>query len=341
MKHLKNLAALAAAVGLCLAATGCTAGESGEGLRTIDVCEVTHSVFYAPQYVAMHEGFFADEGLELSLTVGQGADKVMAAVLSGSVDIGLAGPEASIYVLSEGRDDYPKVFAQLTQRDGSFLVGRAPDEDFQWEDLAGSTLLPGRKGGVPYMTLEYVVRSHGLTPGEDVIFDDSVDFSLMASAFAAGTGDYVTIFEPTASAMELQGQGYILASVGEASGEVPFTAYFAAQSKMAEGPELFAGFTRAICRGQQWVLTHTPEEVAAVLEPYFADTDMEVLVQVVENYQAIDAWAHTPVMSRSGLEKLQDIMEQAGELDHRVTYEELVDTTFAEEAVAALSEEAA
>ena len=216
MKHLKNLAALAAAVGLCLAATGCTAGESGEDLRTIDVCEVTHSVFYAPQYVAMHEGFFADEGLEISLTVGQGADKVMAAVLSGSVDIGLAGPEASIYVLSEGRDDYPKVFAQLTQRDGSFLVGRAPDEDFQWEDIAGSTLLPGRKGGVPYMTLEYVVRSHGLTPGEDVIFDDSVDFSLMASAFAAGTGDYVTIFEPTASAMELQGQGYILASVGEA-----------------------------------------------------------------------------------------------------------------------------
>ena len=191
------------------------------------------------------------------------------------------------------------------------------------------------------MTLEYVVRSHGLTPGEDVIFDDSVDFSLMASAFAAGTGDYVTIFEPTASAMELQGQGYILASVGEASGEVPFTAYFASQSKMTEDPELFAGFTRAICRGQQWVLTHTPEEVAAVLEPYFADTDMEVLVQVVENYQAIDAWAHTPVMSRHGLEKLQDIMEQAGELDHRVTYEELVDTTFAEEAVAALSEEAA
>ena len=306
MKKCVRVLAAMLAVLTMVSLSGCTSREEADGLRTIDVCEVTHSVFYAPQYVAMSQGFFAEEGLSVELTVGQGADKVMAAVLSGSVDIGLAGPEAAIYVMGEGREDYPQ----------------------------GSHPLPGRTGGVPYMTLEYVVREHGLSPGEDVLFDDSVDFSLMASAFAAGTGDYVTIFEPTASAMEMQGQGYILASVGEASGEVPFTAYFAAGSKIEEDPELFEGFTRAVYRGQKWVEEHSAEEVAAVLQPFFAETDLEVQVSVVENYKAIDAWAHTPVMSRPGFEKLQDIMQQAGQLEERVAYDDLVNTEFAERVTA-------
>lgn len=330
MKKCVHLQAALAAALMALPLGGCAPRQETGELRTIDVCEVTHSVFYAPQYVAMSQGFFAEEGLSVELTVGQGADKVMAAVLSGSVDIGLAGPEASIYVMEEGRQDYPQVFAQLTQRDGSFLVGREPKEDFQWEDLRGNHLLPGRKGGVPYMTLEYVLQEHGLVPGEDLLFDDSVDFSMMAAAFAAGTGDYVTIFEPTASAMELQGQGHILASVGQAGGEIPFTAYFAAGSRLAEEPELFEGFTRAIYRGQKWVEEHSPEEVAEVLQPYFADTDPAVMISVVENYKAIDAWAHTPVMSRPGFEKLQDIMQQAGQLKERVSYDDLVENRFAE-----------
>ena len=330
MKKCVRLQAALAAALVALPLGGCAPRQETGELRTIDVCEVTHSVFYAPQYVAMSQGFFAEEGLSVELTVGQGADKVMAAVLSGSVDIGLAGPEASIYVMEEGRQDYPQVFAQLTQRDGSFLVGREPKEDFQWEDLRGSHLLPGRKGGVPYMTLEYVLQEHGLVPGEDLLFDDSVDFSMMAAAFAAGTGDYVTIFEPTASAMELQGQGHILASVGQAGGEIPFTAYFAAGSRLSEEPELFEGFTRAIYRGQKWVEEHSPEEVAEVLQPYFADTDPAVMISVVENYKAIDAWAHTPVMSRPGFEKLQDIMQQAGQLKERVSYDDLVENRFAE-----------
>lgn len=334
MKKCVRLQAALAAALMALPLGGCAPRQETGELRTIDVCEVTHSVFYAPQYVAMSQGFFAEEGLSVELTVGQGADKVMAAVLSGSVDIGLAGPEASIYVMEEGRQDYPQVFAQLTQRDGSFLVGREPKEDFQWEDLRGSHLLPGRKGGVPYMTLEYVLQEHGLVPGEDLLFDDSVDFSMMAAAFAAGTGDYVTIFEPTASAMELQGQGHILASVGQAGGEIPFTAYFAAGSRLAEEPELFEGFTRAIYRGQKWVEEHSPEEVAEVLQPYFADTDPAVMISVVENYKAIDAWAHTPVMSRPGFEKLQDIMQQAGQLKERVSYDDLVENRFAEAATA-------
>lgn len=330
MKKCVRLQAALAAALVALPLGGCAPQQETGELCTIDVCEVTHSVFYAPQYVAMSQGFFAEEGLSVELTVGQGADKVMAAVLSGSVDIGLAGPEASIYVMEEGRQDYPQVFAQLTQRDGSFLVGREPKEDFQWEDLRGSHLLPGRKGGVPYMTLEYVLQEHGLVPGEDLLFDDSVDFSMMAAAFAAGTGDYVTIFEPTASAMELQGQGHILASVGQAGGEIPFTAYFAAGSRLAEEPELFEGFTRAVYRGQKWVEEHSPEEVAEVLQPYFADTDPAVMISVVENYKAIDAWAHTPVMSRPGFEKLQDIMQQAGQLKERVSYDDLVENRFAE-----------
>lgn len=330
MKKCVRLQAALAAALVALPLGGCAPRQETGELRTIDVCEVTHSVFYAPQYVAMSQGFFAEEGLSVELTVGQGADKVMAAVLSGSVDIGLAGPEASVYVMEEGRQDYPQVFAQLTQRDGSFLVGREPKEDFQWEDLRGSHLLPGRKGGVPYMTLEYVLQEHGLVPGEDLLFDDSVDFSMMAAAFAAGTGDYVTIFEPTASAMELQGQGHILASVGQAGGEIPFTAYFAAGSRLAEEPELFEGFTRAVYRGQKWVEEHSPEEVAEVLQPYFADTDPAVMISVVENYKAIDAWAHTPVMSRPGFEKLQDIMQQAGQLKERVSYDDLVENRFAE-----------
>ena len=330
MKKCVRLQAALAAALVALPLGGCAPRQETGELRTIDVCEVTHSVFYAPQYVAMSQGFFAEEGLSVELTVGQGADKVMAAVLSGSVDIGLAGPEASIYVMEEGRQDYPQVFAQLTQRDGSFLVGREPKEDFQWEDLRGSHLLPGRKGGVPYMTLEYVLQEHGLVPGEDLLFDDSVDFSMMAAAFAAGTGDYVTIFEPTASAMELQGQGHILSSVGQAGGEIPFTAYFAAGSRLAEEPELFEGFTRAVYRGQKWVEEHSPEEVAEVLQPYFADTDPAVMISVVENYKAIDAWAHTPVMSRPGFEKLQDIMQQAGQLKERVSYDDLVENRFAE-----------
>ena len=330
MKKCVRLQAALAAALMALPLGGCAPQQETGELRTIDVCEVTHSVFYAPQYVAMSQGFFAEEGLSVELTVGQGADKVMAAVLSGSVDIGLAGPEASIYVMEEGRQDYPQVFAQLTQRDGSFLVGREPKEDFQWEDLRGSHLLPGRKGGVPYMTLEYVLQEHGLVPGEDLLFDDSVDFSMMAAAFAAGTGDYVTIFEPTASAMELQGQGHILASVGQAGGEIPFTAYFAAGSRLAEEPELFEGFTRAVYRGQKWVEEHSPEEVAEVLQPYFADTDPAVMISVVENYKASDAGAHTPVMSRPGFEKLQDIMQQAGQLKERVSYDDLVENRFAE-----------
>ena len=221
--------------------TGCGSG----GATTVRLNEVTHSVFYAPQYVAMSLGFFADEGLDVELTNGGGADKVMTAVVSGSADIGLAGPESCIYIYNQGKDDHPVIFAQLTKRDGSFLVGRTGGS-FSWEDLRGATVIGGRKGGVPEMTLEYVMKQNGVVPQVDAVVDTSVQFNMMAGAFTGGQGDYVTLFEPTATEVEQAGHGYVLCSIGEASGEIPYTAYFASQSYMAAHPDVVQGFTNAL-----------------------------------------------------------------------------------------------
>ena len=263
---------------------GCGAQKK---LQKVTVSEVTHSVFYAPQYAAIQLGFFEEEGLELELSNGQGADKVMTAVLSGSVDIGFAGPEACIYVYNEGKEDFMQVFAQMTQRDGAFILGREPDENFTWDKLKGKSILPGRKGGVPYMTLEYVVKQHGLTPGVDVIFDDSIQFSAMAGAFTSGTGDYVALFEPTASALEMEEAGYIVASVGAESGEIPYTAYFAQKSFIEKNGKLIQSFTDAIAKGLTWVQEHTAAEIAKVIQPSFPDTDLKTLETVIQNYKEI------------------------------------------------------
>ena len=245
----------------------------------VRVSEVTHSVFYAPQYAAMALGFFADEGLEIDLMNGGGADKVMTSVLTGEVDIGLAGPEACIYVLLEGRRDAPRVFAQLTQCDGSFIVGRQA-EDFAWQNLRGKTIIGGRKGGMPEMTLEYVMRKNGVIPHEDATVDTSVQFNMMAGAFVGGEADYVALFEPTATEVERAGHGYVLCSIGEASGEIPYTAYFASQSYMAAHPDVVQGFTNAIARAQRWIAEHTDREVAEAICDQFPDTSLDVLEAV-------------------------------------------------------------
>ena len=217
----------------------------------IKVNEVTRSVFYAPQYVAINNGYFKENGIEVELSTGQGADAVMTAVLAGQCDIGFAGPEASIYVYNEGKEDYTQVFAQMTKRDGSFLVSKENTDNFSWQDLKGKTVIPGRKGGVPYMTLEYVLKKNGINPQTDLILDDSIKFDLMAGAFASGDAEYVTLFEPTASLTEEQGKGYIVASVGEEAGEIPYTAYFAKKSYIENNENLIKNFTEAIYKGQQ------------------------------------------------------------------------------------------
>ncbi len=329
MKTLMRIVGAALCVLMIAAAfTGCS--QTQDKIK-IKVSEVTHSVFYAPQYAAINLGYFEDEGIEIELTNGAGADKVMTAVISGAVDIGFAGPEAAIYVYNEGKDDYCEVFAQLTQRDGAFLLGREPDDNFDFSKTIGKVVLPGRKGGVPYMTLEYVFKQHGVIPGKDVTFDDSVQFAMMTGAFTGGTGDYVTAFEPTASSLKQEGKGYILASVGKESGEIPYTAYFATKSFIEKNPETIKKFVRAIYRGQQWVMQSSPKEIANAIAASFPDTDIKLLEKSAESYKNIEAWSTTPVMKQEAYEKLQTVMTEAGELKQKAPYEKVVNNTFAEQ----------
>ena len=276
----------------------------------------------------MSQGFFEEEGLEIELLNGGGADKVMTSVLTGEVQVGLAGPEACIYVHLEGKEDAPQVFAQLTNCDGAFLVGRT-DEEFSWENLRGKTIIGGRKGGVPEMTLEYVMKQNGVIPHEDAVVDTSVQFNMMAGAFTGGNGDYVALFEPTATEVELAGQGYVLCSIGEESGEIPYTAYFASQSYMEEHADVIQKFTNAIAKGQQWVQEHTDLEVAEAIADQFPDTDVSVLEKVSARYRAIGAWKEVPTMEAEDFERLMDVMEEAGELEARVGFEAFVTNEFA------------
>ena len=323
---------LAALLTAAVALTGCGGKEDG-GTVTVRLNEVTHSVFYAPQYAAIELGFFADEGLEIELTNGGGADKVMTAVVSGQSDIGLAGGESCIYVYNQGKEDYPRIFAQLTKRDGSFLVGRT-DSAFSWDDLRGTTVIGGRLGGMPEMTLEYVLRKNGLEPNVDVTVDTSVQFNMMAGAFTGGNGDYVALFEPSATQVVLEGQGYILCSLGAESGDVPYTTYFASQSYLSAHADVVQKFTNAIARAQKWVATHSDQEVAEAIAPQFPDTDTKVVAEVVGRLRSIEAWNATPVMESSAWERLETIMMGAGQLEasERVAFALLVDNSFAQKA---------
>lgn len=305
-------------------------GTNTEGLKNIKVNEVTRSVFYAPQYVAINNGYFKEEGLEIELSTGQGADAVMTAVLSNQCDIGFAGPEASIYVYNEGKEDYCQVFAQMTKRDGSFLVSKEPTDNFSWEDLKGKIVIPGRKGGVPYMTLEYVLKKNGINPKTDLTLDDSIKFDLMASAFTSGEAEYVTLFEPTASLIEKEGKGHIVASVGEASGEIPYTAYFAKKSYIENNEDSIQKFTNAIYKGQKWVKEHTSKEIAEVIASFFPDTDIETLSNAIQSYKGIDAWNDTPILKEESFERLQEVMTSAGELEQQAPYDKIVNNKYAE-----------
>lgn len=307
--------------------------ENAEELKTIKVNEVTRSVFYAPQYIAINNGYFKEKGLNIELTTGQGADAVMTAVLSNQSDIGFAGPEASIYVYNQGKEDYTQVFAQMTKKDGSFLVSRTNTDNFDWKDLKGKTIIPGRKGGVPYMTLEYVLKNNGIDPKKDVTLDDSIKFDLMAGAFAGGKADYVTLFEPTASMTEAQGKGYIVASVGEAGGEIPYTAYFAKKSYINNNKDIIQGFTNAVYKGQTWVKEHTAKEIAEKIQNFFPDTDLSMLESSIQRYKDIDAWNETPVLKQEAFDKLQTVMQEAGELTTKAPYETIVNNEFAKKAI--------
>ena len=255
-------------IGLILGIAVLKNQDNSNGVKKIKVSEVTRSVFYAPQYVAINNGYFKENGIEIELTTGQGADAVMTSVLANQVDIGFAGPEASIYVYNEGKEDFCQVFAQMTKKDGSFLVAKEKTDNFSWQDLKGKTVIPGRKGGVPYMTLEYVLKKNGINPETDLVLDDSIKFDLMAGAFTSGTAQYVTLFEPTASLIQNEGKGYIVASVGESAGEIPYTAYFAKKSYIQNNEDIIQGFTNAIYKGETWGKEHSAEEIAKAVQSF-------------------------------------------------------------------------
>ena len=313
--------------------TGCgSSGPASGKLTKVTLNEVAHSIFYAPQYVAIENGYFAEEGIDLELVTGFGADKTMTAVLSGEADIGFMGSEASIYVYSQNPDDAVVNFAQLTQRAGNFLVAREPMPEFQWSDLKGKSVLGGRKGGMPQMVFEYILKKHNLDPATDVAIDQSIDFGSTAAAFSGGQADFTVEFEPGATTLEKEGAGYVAASLGVDSGYVPYTAYSARQSYISEHPELIQGFVNALQKGMDYVQTHTPEEIAEVIAPQFKETSSEDIRAIVTRYYEQDTWKKDLIFQEESFILLQDILDEAGELAQRVPYEKLVTTTFAEKA---------
>jgi len=309
--------------------TGCSKQE----LTKVRLNEVLRSIFYAPQYVAINKGFFKEQGIEIELTTGQGADKTMTALLSKQCDIGFAGPESCIYVYNQGKDDYAMVFAQLTQRDGSFLVAKAAAPNFYWGETKGKTIIGGRPGGVPEMTLEYVLKKNGVIPGQDVNIITNIQLSATAGAFKSGTGDYVTLFEPTASMLEKEGGGKIVASIGKDSGKIAYTAYFTTKSYMEKNPEIVQKFTNAIYKGQIWVKNHSAEEIVKEIKPFFPDADDSIMATVVNRYKEIGAFCENPVTERESFELLQEVIQTAGQLDKKVDYEKIVNSAFAEKAI--------
>ena len=314
--------------------SACSDGEEAvDGLTVVNVNEVVRSVFYAPQYVAIELGFFADEGLEIVLETGQGADRSMIALISGEADIGLMGTEAAIYVYNEGREDHAVIFGQLTQRAGNFLVAREEISDFAWDDVRGRTIIGGRPGGMPQMVLEYVLHLHGIEPGVDVEIITNLAFTTTAGAFVGGIGDFTAEFDPSALEIEKSGHGNVVTGLANYTGAIPYTVYMANRSFIEANPDIIQRFTNAVRRGQQWVVDHSSEEVARVIAPFFPHSDLEDLAFIVNRYQAQDTWLYNPLVDVAGFYLLQDIMEHGGELMRRVSFDALVDNSFAEAAL--------
>ena len=338
MRRLKWIA-LAAAVMMTITALPVTAlakkkdSTEDKTLSKVTLNEVAHSIFYAPQYVAIEEGYFEEEGLDLTLVTGFGADKTMTAVISGEADIGFMGAEASIYAYQEGATDPVMNFAQLTQRAGNFLVAREEMPDFTWNDLKGKKVLGGRKGGMPEMVFEYILKNNGLDPETDLTIDQSIDFGSTAAAFTGDTSaDFTVEFEPSATLLEQEGTGYVVASLGTDSGYVPYTSYSAKASFLEDHPKTIQKFTNALQKGMDYVSTHSPEEIATVIAPQFPETDLATVTAIVTRYYQQDTWKDNLIFNEESFQLLQDILQDAGELSRRTEYTDLVTTSFAQKA---------
>ena len=333
-----TLALLTLALLLTTILGGCSNEKTSADLQKVTLNEVAHSIFYAPLYVAIEKDYFKEEGINLELVTGYGADKTMTALLSGEADIGFMGSEASIYTYLQGAEDYAVNFAQLTQRAGNFLVSRKPIEDFDWDMLKDSYVLGGRKGGMPQMVFEYILKKHNINPDTDLTIDTSIDFGSTAAAFSGakegdpGYAQFTVEFEPHATALEQQGQGYIVASLGIDSGYVPYTAFCARKSYYAENGDTLLHFTKALQKGMNFVNSHTPEEIANVIKKQFPETELDTITTIVSRYQSQETWKTDLIFSEDSFQLLQNILMEAGELEDYVPYEDLVDTSYASEA---------
>ena len=329
MKKIVSIVLAVSMLAVCV--TGCKT-TTRKQLKPVVLNEVAHSIFYAPQYAAIELGYFEDEGLDLTLVNGAGADKVMTALISGDADIGFMGSEASIYVYQQGSDDYAVNFAQLTQRAGNFLVGREAQDNFTWADLKGKKVLGGRAGGMPEMVFEYILKKNGIDPAVDLTIDQSINFGLTAAAFTSNDADYTVEFEPFATGLEKEGNGHVIASLGVDSGYVPYTAYSVKKSYLEKNPETIQKFTNAIQKGLEYVNTHSAEEIAKVIQPQFKETDEDTIATIVGRYKDQDTWKGDTVFEKESFELLENILEEAGELNERVPYDKLVTTKFSQEA---------
>lgn len=335
----KRSIVLLLSLSLLLLLTGCgkteDKSEKKQSGKTTPIVlnEVAHSCFYAPMYAAIEKGYFEEEGITLELVTGYGADKTMTAVLSGEAQIGFMGSESSIYTYIQGAEDYVVNFAQLTQRAGNFLVSREPIENFGFEMLAGKTVLGGRAGGMPEMVFEYILKKHNIDPASDLTIDQSIDFGSTAAAFSGGQGDFTVEFEPHATALEAKGDGYVVASLGEESGFVPYTAFSAKKSFIEENPKLIQSFTNALQKGMDYVNQSTPAEIAKTISPQFPETDLDTLTTIITRYYEQQTWKTDLVFEEESFTLLQNILEEAGELSERVPYADLVTTEFAKKAV--------
>ncbi|MNJ39004.1 ABC transporter substrate-binding protein [Paenibacillus bouchesdurhonensis] len=309
-------------------------GCGGDGQsHKVKVGEVTRSVFYAPQYVALEKGFFEEEGLDVELQTTAGGDKTMTALLSGAIDVALVGAETSIYVYQQGAEDPVINFAQLTQTDGTFLVSREQIDDFDWAQLRGAVFLGQRKGGMPQMAGEFTLHKYGIDPEYDLELIQNIDFANIAAAYASGTGQFVQLFEPQASIFEREGKGHVIASFGTESGRLPYTVFMTKQSYMNKNDEVVQKFTNAIHKAQSWVQEHSPADTASVISPYFKDTDLDILESSVKRYLEQGSYAESPEIAEEAWNNLLDVMEGAGELKERVSVDKLADNKYAKSAI--------
>lgn len=331
MKTIKRVIAMLLCVMMIMSAFACRKDTDNSTVK-ITLSEVAHSIFYAPQYVSIELGYFEDESIDLNIVTGFGADKVMTALVSKEADIGFMGSESSIYVYQEGSTDYAVNFAQLTQRAGNFLVSRDNEADFKWDNLKGRTVLGGRAGGMPQMLFEYILKKNGISPVDDLTILQNVDFGSTAAAFTSGIADYTVEFEPSATLLEQQKEGYVVASLGTDSGYVPYTAYCANKSFIEKHPDVIQGFTNAIQKGLDYVNSHTSSEIAEVIAPQFPETDLDTITTIVDRYKTQDTWKGDTIFEKKSFELLKDILKQSGELGSDVPYEKLVTTDYSKKA---------